>query len=68
VACGSINCAGLAIVFLNSTLIESDLSILKWELNEFRKSLLDLSLEGFFQAKQFELLDLIGRILTGLSQ
>jgi hypothetical protein len=61
-------CAGLATVFPNSTSVESDLSILKWELDEFRKSLLDLSLEGIFQAKQFELLDLIGRILTGLSQ
>ncbi len=40
--------AGLATVFPNSTSIESDLSILKWELDEFRKSLLDLSLEGIF--------------------
>jgi hypothetical protein len=60
-------CAGLATVFLNSTSVESDLSILKWELDEFHKSLLDLSLEGILEAKQFELLDLIGRILTGLS-
>jgi hypothetical protein len=42
---------GLATVFPNSTSIESDLSIFKWELDEFRKSLLDLSLEGIFQAK-----------------
>jgi hypothetical protein len=51
--------------------VESDFSILKWELDEFRKSLLDLSLEGIFQAKQFELLDSIWCILTpilGLSQ
>jgi hypothetical protein len=41
-------CAGLATVFSNSTSVESDLSILKWELDEFRKSLLDLSLEGIF--------------------
>jgi hypothetical protein len=60
-------CIGLAIVFLNSMSVESDLSIFKWELDEFRKSLLDLSLEGIFQVKQFELLDLIERILIGLS-
>jgi hypothetical protein len=63
--------AGLATVFPNSTSVESDFSILKWELDEFRKSLLDLSLEGIFQAKQFEMLDSIGCILTpilGLSQ
>ncbi len=41
-------CAGLATIFPNSTSVESDLSILKWELDEFRKSLLDLSLEGIF--------------------
>jgi hypothetical protein len=59
-------CAELATVFPNSMLVESNLSILKWELNKFHKSLLDLSLEGMFQAKHFELLDLIGHILTGL--
>jgi hypothetical protein len=64
-------CAGLATVFPNSTSVESDFLILKWELDEFRKSLLDLPLEGIFQAKQFEMLDSIGCILTpilGLSQ
>jgi hypothetical protein len=64
-------CTELATVFPNSTLVESDFSICKWELDEFRKSLLDLSLEGIFQAKQFELLDNIGCILIpilGLSQ
>jgi hypothetical protein len=44
-------CAGLATVFPNSTSVESNFSILKWELDEFHKSLLDLSLEGIFQAK-----------------
>ncbi|ETW06964.1 hypothetical protein H310_03067 [Aphanomyces invadans] len=52
-------CAGLATVFPNSTSVESDFSILKWEMDEFRISMLDLSLEGIFQAKQFELLDSI---------
>jgi len=41
----------LATVFPNSMSVECDLSILKWELDEFCKSLLDLSLEGIFQAK-----------------
>ncbi|RHY20099.1 hypothetical protein DYB32_010111 [Aphanomyces invadans] len=52
-------CAGLATIFPNSTSAESDFSILKWEMDEFRTSMLDLSLEGIFQAKQFELLDSI---------
>jgi hypothetical protein len=41
-------CTGLATVFPNSTSVESDF----------------LSLEGIFQAKQFEMLDSIGCILT----
>ncbi|KAH9180189.1 hypothetical protein AeNC1_017167, partial [Aphanomyces euteiches] len=49
-------CAGVATVFPNSTSVESDFSILKWELDQFRQCLLDLSLEGIFQSKQFELL------------
>ncbi|RLO07604.1 hypothetical protein DYB28_002477 [Aphanomyces astaci] len=32
---------------------------LKWEKDEFRMNLLDLSLEGIFQAKQFKLLGLL---------
>ncbi|CAK9218615.1 unnamed protein product [Sphagnum troendelagicum] len=56
-------CAGLATVFPNSTSVESDFSILKWELDEFRTSLLDLSLKGIFQAKQFEVLDRIAQTL-----
>ncbi|KAG9416837.1 hypothetical protein AC1031_001229 [Aphanomyces cochlioides] len=46
--------AGLATVFPNTTSVESDFSILKWEKDEFRSSMLDLSLEGIFQAKQFD--------------
>jgi hypothetical protein len=57
-------CTELATIVPNSTSVESDFSILKWELDEFHKSLLNLSLEGIFQAKQFELLDNIGCILT----
>ncbi|RHY86071.1 hypothetical protein DYB37_009856 [Aphanomyces astaci] len=47
-------CSGVASVFANTTSVESDFSILKWEKDEFRKNLFDLSLEGVFQAKQFK--------------
>ena len=56
-------CVGIATVFPNSSSVESDFSILKWELNESRTNLLDLSLEGIFQAKQFKLLDSIASAL-----
>jgi hypothetical protein len=36
----------------NTTSVESDFSILKWELDENRTTLIHLSLEGIFQAKQ----------------
>jgi hypothetical protein len=43
---------GLATVFANTTSVESDFSILKWEMDENRTSLMHLSVEGIFQAKQ----------------
>ena len=49
-------CGGLATVFPNTTSVESDFSILKWELDEFRSSLMHLSVEGVMQAKQRSLL------------
>jgi hypothetical protein len=52
-------CGGLATVFANSTSVESDFSILKWEKDEFRSCLLDLSLEGIFQSKQWPTLSKI---------
>ncbi len=45
-------CGGLATVLANTTSIESDFSILKWELDENRTALMHLSFEGIFQAKQ----------------
>jgi hypothetical protein len=45
-------CGGLVTVFANTTLVESDFSILKWEMDENRTCLMHLSLEGVFQAKQ----------------
>jgi hypothetical protein len=38
--------------FANTTSVESDFSILKWEKNDFRQSMMNLTLEGIFQAKQ----------------
>lgn len=52
-------CAGLAVVFPNQACVEADFSILKWEKDEFRQNLLDLSLEGIFQTKQFSTLTAI---------
>jgi hypothetical protein len=43
--------SGLATVFANIALVESNFSILKWEMDENQTSLMHLSLEGIFQAK-----------------
>ncbi|RHY05403.1 hypothetical protein DYB36_006565 [Aphanomyces astaci] len=45
-------CGGLATIFPNTTSVESDFSILKWEMDPNRTDLMHLSLEGIFQAKQ----------------
>jgi hypothetical protein len=45
-------CGSLATVFPNTTAVESDFSILKWEMDEFHTALMHLSLEGKFQAEQ----------------
>ncbi len=44
-------CGGLATMFANTTLIKSDFSILKWEMDANHTALMHLSLEGIFQAK-----------------
>jgi hypothetical protein len=46
---------GLATVFHNSTSVEGDFSIAKWERDPIRLFLANLSLEGIFQCKQTEL-------------
>jgi hypothetical protein len=43
-------CGGLATIFPNTTSVESDFSILKWELDAFRTALMHLSLEGIIDA------------------
>jgi hypothetical protein len=44
-------------VFANTTSIECDFSILKWEMDENHTCLMHLSLEGVFQAKQRTLME-----------
>jgi hypothetical protein len=44
-------CGGLATAFPNTTSIESDFSILKWEKDDNCSSMTDLTLEGIFQCK-----------------
>ena len=41
-------CGGLAVAFANTTSVESDFSILKWEKDDNRTALTNLSLEGIF--------------------
>jgi len=47
-------CGGLATTFLNTTSVNSDFSIVKWEKNDSRSSLTSLSLAGIMHTKQFE--------------
>ncbi len=44
-------------MFTNTTSVESNFSILKWEMDENRTYLMHLSLEGVFQAKQWALME-----------
>ncbi len=44
-------CSGLTIAFPNTTSMESDFSIVKWEKNDSRSSLMSLSLAGIMHAK-----------------
>jgi hypothetical protein len=52
--------SGLANAFTNTTSIESDFSILKWEKDDFQQSMMNLTLEGIFQAKRC-------RVVMGIS-
>jgi hypothetical protein len=47
-------CGGLATVLPGTAAVESDFSVLKWEHDEFRSTLTELSLEGIMQCKQFK--------------
>ncbi len=48
---------GLATVFPNTASVESDFSVLKWEKDEYRQSLTDLSLEGILHSKQWAVIE-----------
>ena len=52
-------CNGLATVPTNLTIIESNFFILKWEMDENCTTLMHLSLEGIFQARQHSMLQLL---------
>jgi len=54
-------CGGLATTFPNTTSIESDFSITKWEKNDSCSSLTSLSLAGIMHAKEFEQIKMIKR-------
>jgi len=45
-------CGGLTNAFTNTISVELDFSILKWEKDDFRQSMMNLTLEGIFQAEQ----------------
>jgi len=46
-------CGVIATLFPGTSTVESNFSILHWEKDAFRKSLLDFGLEGVLQAKQW---------------
>ena len=46
-------CKGIATVFANTVSVESDFSILGWEKDKFKLSIMDLSLEGIMHCKQY---------------
>ena len=48
---------GIASVFPKTVIVESDFSILSWEVEEYRRLLTNLSLESIMQCKLFELLN-----------
>ena len=49
-------CGGLASTFFNTTSVESDFSVVKWEKDAHRTGLTSLSLAGVMHSKQFDIL------------
>ena len=47
---------GLATIFPNTAVVESDFSILGWEIDEYSKVLTDLTSEGAMHCKRFEVI------------
>ena len=59
-------CNELANAFANTISAELDFSILKWDKDNFRQSMMNLALEGIFQAKQrYVVMEII--VLTGFN-
>ena len=56
-------CGDLATVFPNTSTVESDFSVMGWEINNYRRSLTKFSLEGVLHAKQYEMLKTLGTTL-----
>ncbi len=50
-------CGVLATIFPSTSTVESDFSVLRWEKDNFRKSLSDFGLEGVMQSKQWMFLE-----------
>ena len=50
-------CGGIATMFANTASVESDFSILGWEMDDHRLSMTDLSLEGILHCKQFDIIE-----------
>ena len=44
-------------MFANTASVESDFSILGWEMDDHRLSMTDLSLEGILHCKQFDIIE-----------
>jgi hypothetical protein len=51
--------SGLATIYPGTTKVESDFSILGWEKDEYRSSLMNFLLEGIMHANQFKALQSI---------
>ena len=44
----------IVMIFVNIVFVESDFSILGWEKNKYRLTIMDLSLEGILHCKQYK--------------
>ena len=53
-------CGEIATLFPNTAFIESDFSLLRWELDDHRLSMIDLSLEGVLHCKQYKAIKKLG--------
>ena len=59
-------CGGIATMFANTASVESDFSILGWEMDDHRLSMTDLSLEGILHCKQFDIIEKLAQVQKNL--